>query len=156
MRIREYEVSDRIAVMKLSTRLIKGVAPWRDPAAVAAAARAWVAGSIEGHDPATRPVFVAEDTEGVVIGFVTVGTREHWSKDADAYVGELVVAEAASRRGVGRALMEAAHTWARRTGHGRCTVETGAANATARAFYAALGYRDEDIRLSMPLTISQQ
>jgi hypothetical protein len=41
-------------------------------------------------------VFVAEDTDGSVIGFVSVGSRLHWSGETDAYVGELVVAECAS------------------------------------------------------------
>ena len=36
-------------------------------------------------------------------------------------------------------------------GRGRefLALETGAANQTARAFYAQRGYRDEDIRLTM-------
>lgn len=41
-------------------------------------------------------MFVAEDTDGSVIGFVSVGSRLHWSGETDAYVGELAVAECAS------------------------------------------------------------
>jgi hypothetical protein len=41
-------------------------------------------------------VFVAEDTDGSVIGFVSVGSRLHWSGETDAYVSELAVAECAS------------------------------------------------------------
>jgi ribosomal protein S18 acetylase RimI-like enzyme len=36
-------------------------------------------------------------------------------------------------------------------GLARITLETGAANDAARAFYAALGYREEDVRLSRAL-----
>ncbi len=69
----------------------------------------------------------------------------------DAYVGELLVARSAEGRGVGRALMARAEQWGREQGHAYLTVETGAANARARAFYTGLGYLDEDVRLTKPL-----
>lgn len=72
-------------------------------------------------------------------------------KVVDAYVGELVVDEQTTGHGVGRALMEAAECWARSAGHRRLSVETGAANLSARAFYAALGYAEEEVVLSRAL-----
>lgn len=36
-------------------------------------------------------------------------------------------------------------------GHRCVTLETGAANTSARAFYASLGYLEEDVRLTRPL-----
>ncbi|MFD0884420.1 GNAT family N-acetyltransferase [Streptosporangium algeriense] len=69
----------------------------------------------------------------------------------DAYVGELVVSSEAERTGVGSALMAAAESWARAHGLCRMTLETGAANLRARAFYRSLGFADEDVRLSKPI-----
>jgi GNAT superfamily N-acetyltransferase len=47
--------------------------------------------------------------------------------------------------------MAAAEAWGAERGLSFITLETGAANHTARAFYAALGYAEEDVRLSKPI-----
>jgi GNAT superfamily N-acetyltransferase len=47
--------------------------------------------------------------------------------------------------------MLAAEEWARRQGLACVTLHTGAANARARTFYAALGYEEEDVRLTKRL-----
>lgn len=135
----------------MSPRLTIGVADWRDPEAVMAATRDWVVSALDGHEPDRRPVFVAEGDDGVVVGFVSVGSRPHWSGETDAYVGELVVAEEAVRDGVGGALMRAAEDWGRANGYRRLFLETGAANTGARAFYKSRGYDEEDVRLSVSL-----
>lgn len=44
--------------------------------------------------------------------------------------------------------MAAAEDWVRCRGHARLTLDTGAANSGARAFYARLGYREEDVKLT--------
>lgn len=148
--IRPFEEQDRARVMSMSTRLLTGVATWRDRAAAEQAVRSWVADSLDAADPAKRPVVVAVADE-TVVGFVTVGTRPHWAGEVDAYVGELIVDEQATGHGVGRALMAAAEGWARDAGHRRLSIETGAANVVARDFYAALGYADEEVVLSREL-----
>ncbi|MBO0812225.1 MAG: GNAT family N-acetyltransferase [Microlunatus sp.] len=98
------------------------------------------------------PVFVAEDDDGSVVGFVSVGSRAHGTGETDAYVGELAVAERVQRRGVGSALMDAAESWSKEHGFRRLTLETGAANTVAREFYRSRGYLEEDVRLSVGLT----
>ena len=144
--VRRYRDGDAAAVAGLADRLTAGVAPWRDAGAVRDAVRGWVRDATVGTDP----VWVAE-AGGVVVGFVHAGERAHFSGERDGYVGELAVAEHAARRGVGRALLAAAERWAAGRGLRRLTLETGAANGTARAFYAALGYQEEDVRLSRDL-----
>jgi ribosomal protein S18 acetylase RimI-like enzyme len=145
MLIREFRPSDRDAVLALAPRLTEGVAPWRDPDAVGRAVRQWVEGSIR-----SGTVFVADD-DGRVAGFVSASTREHWSGAVDAYIGELVVDPAAEGRGVGRALVAAVEAWAVESGLRLLTLETGAANASARAFYRRLGFAEEDVRLTRRL-----
>jgi GNAT superfamily N-acetyltransferase len=145
--VRPYRPDDREAVLRLADRLAIGVAPWRDAGAILTAVRGWVRGAIEAT-AGPGAVLVAEDARGVVVGFVSVEPGRHWSGQEQAYVGELIVAEAAEGRGVGRALMEAAEEWARGRGYGMLVLETGAANARARAFYARLGYAEEDVRLT--------
>ena len=96
-----------------------------------AAVTGWVRGSLDSHPAEDREVFVAIVAERLV-GLVTVGERQHFTGETDAYVGELVVAEGMERRGVGRLLMRAAEDWGRQRGLKHLTLETGAANGGAR------------------------
>ncbi|MGP5641471.1 GNAT family N-acetyltransferase [Brachybacterium tyrofermentans] len=150
VKIRHLEDHDYEDVVHLSHRLTTGVAAWRDAASAESAVRSWVEDSLNAADPESRPVFVAI-VESEVAGFVTTGRRPHWAGEIDAYVGELVVAEDAAGQGVGRSLMMAAETWARRSGYRRLTLETGAANTEARRFYTAAGYAEEEVILSRAL-----
>lgn len=150
MIVRSYEPRDRERVLSLAERLQEGVAPWRDAPAVRTAVEEWVREAVDADAHERRAVFVAEDG-GEVVGFVTISTRRHFAGDLDAYVGELVVDRGAEGRGVGRELMTAAEEWGRREGLVHITLDTGAANARARAFYRALGYEEEDVKLTKTL-----
>ncbi|WP_250030738.1 GNAT family N-acetyltransferase [Paractinoplanes maris] len=145
--IRPYQPADRDAALDLAARLTAGVAPWRDAAAVSRAVTDWVRESIES--PGTE-VFVAV-VDDRVAGLVTVGERRHFTGEVDAYVGELVVGATHERLGLGSLLMRAAEQWARARGLRRLTLETGAGNENARAFYAGRGFREEDVRLTKDL-----
>lgn len=147
MQVRRYAEADRAAVIALAPRLTEGVAGWRDRRAVRAAVLGWVTESLAAAAADDHAVLVADD-DGMVLGFVTCAEREHFTGEVDGYVGELVVAGGCVRRGVGSALMAAAEQWAADRGLSRITLETGAANTAARGFYGALGYRNEDVRLS--------
>ncbi|HEX3513442.1 MAG TPA: GNAT family N-acetyltransferase, partial [Trebonia sp.] len=83
-----------------------------------------------------------------VVGVLSIHPSRHFTGELDGYIGELVVAEHASRRGIGRALVEAADTWARDHGLAHLTLHTGSYNTSARAFYAALGFAEEEVRLT--------
>lgn len=79
------------------------------------------------------------------------GVCRHRSGALDVYVGELVVDRTAEGNGVGRALVDAVRDWAGRRGIAAITLETGAANEPARAFYAALGFAEESVRVTLRL-----
>jgi ribosomal protein S18 acetylase RimI-like enzyme len=145
-----YEPRDRDLVLHLAARLQEGVAPWRVATAVRTAVEEWVREAVDSEVSESRAIFVA-DEGGKVVGFVTTSTRRHFAGDLDAYVGELVVDRRAERRGIGRMLMAAAEDWARKQGLAHISLDTGAANAHARAFYRALGYQEEDVKLTKPL-----
>jgi len=148
--IRPAVQSDAAAVMSLAYRLEEGVAPWRDPEAVAAAVRSWVQSAVAHIDDGASAMFVAADGDAVV-GFATAEEKRHWAGATDTYIGELVVAERAEGNGIGRELVAAAIEWGRDRGHERVTLQTGTANLGARAFYEALGFEEEDITLSYGL-----
>ena len=92
-------------------------------------------------------MFVAVDQQEV-LGFVSLSRTRHFTGRDEAHVGELAVAEAAARSGIGRALMSAAEQWAVARGLPRVSLETGASNDGARRFYASMGYVEEEVRLS--------
>lgn len=96
-------------------------------------------------------VFVAEHA-GTLLGLVRVGVRQ--SPDLPimtprryAFVHELVVAPGYRRRGVGRALMEHAHRWARERGLEQVEVVVYDVNRAAVALYERLGYTGLSHRL---------
>lgn len=152
VQIRPARDEDRQAVLALAARLAVGVAAWRDPEAAVEAARQWLTDSLAAAEDGRGAVFVAvENVDAPVIGVVSVCRQRHFTGVTDAYVGELAVAPHAVRGGVGRLLMAAAEDWARGQGLRHLTLETGAANLTARQFYTALGYREEGVRLTRSL-----
>jgi ribosomal protein S18 acetylase RimI-like enzyme len=145
--VRRFRQGDREAVLALAPRLAEGVAPWRRREAVLAKVVGWVTEALARAEEPGRFVFVAE-ARGEVVGFVAGEERDHWSGDLDLYVGELVVAAHREGKGIGRALMAAVTEHARQVGVSHITLETGAANRGARAFYKALGFKPEDVRLT--------
>jgi ribosomal protein S18 acetylase RimI-like enzyme len=146
-KIREYAVSDRDAIISLAPRLAEGKPPWRDDEAWLAATRGWVTGAADSANAPDHAVFVAVDGDQVV-GIIHAAERTHFTGQVDAYVGELITAAGHERRGIARALMQAAEEWGAARGLDYLTLETGARNLPARAFYQAIGYLEEDVRLT--------
>jgi ribosomal protein S18 acetylase RimI-like enzyme len=145
--VRPFRPEDRQQVLALAPRLTEGVASWRDPVGVASAAVGWVTGSMASADEPGHAVFVAEP-DGRVGGVITLSERAHFSGQTDAYVGELIVAAGLERRGIATELMRAAEAWAAQRDYAFITLETGAANDRARKLYAALGFLEEEVRLT--------
>jgi len=148
--IRPAAPGDSPALMALSERLAIGVAPWRDPVRVAAAARGWVGSSLAAAGRRGRAVLVARCGDQIA-GLVSLAERSHFTGQTDAYIGELVVDAHMEGRGVGRALLAAAEDWAAGRGLAYIRLETGAGNDRARHFYECAGYKEEDIRLTKPV-----
>jgi ribosomal protein S18 acetylase RimI-like enzyme len=148
--IRTGAAADREAVLALAPRLLVGVAPWRDRAAALAAGRRWLEGSLAAAARGDGVVFVAVAADQV-LGVISIQPSTHFTGERDGYIGELAVAEHAARQGIGRALIGAADTWARDRGLAHLTLHTGARNEGARAFYAALGFVEEEVRLTRRL-----
>jgi len=160
--IRPARGDDREQVLALAPRLTEGAAPWRVQDAVLTAATGWLDTSLDAALAGSAAMYVAcvatddSATPSRVVGVLSVSHNRHFTGDDDAYIGELAVAPDAVRTGVGRQLVRAAEAWARQEGLRRVSLHTGAANATARAFYGALGFREEDVRLTLLLEPSSE
>lgn len=98
-------------------------------------------------------IFVAE-ADDAVVGFVGVLARvvpEPDEGQAYAYVSDLVVLPAYRRRGIGRALLGRAETYARREGASTLRVGVLAKNEAAARLYRGIGFSDYTFQLSKPL-----
>ena len=98
--------------------------------------------SLRRHPDAA--VFVAETPEGVV-GRLSIARDRH---PASAHVADLglMVAASHSRRGIGRALLEAAVQWAREAGVQKLELHVFPHNAPAIALYESFGFEQEGYR----------
>jgi len=96
-------------------------------------------------------LWVAEHNDQIV-GLVKVAIRE--TRDIPvlvprryAEIGTLAVAQRHQRRGIGRALMQAAESWASEKGIDQIELSVWEFNDQARAFYAALGYHTASLKM---------
>lgn len=157
IRIRSYQPVDREFVLSLAPRLVLGIQPWRDPRKMEATMRGYIIESIESVESIEEnvleaAVFIAEDDLGERLGFATVERNTNFTGDPQAYLGELVVCEEAEGRGVGSALVGACEQWARDHGFTLLVLDTGGANKRARALYERLGFVEESVKLTKPLS----
>ena len=90
-------------------------------------------------DPNARALVATSGAD--VVGLVTVHLRNTINHEAPiGQITLLVVDEAIRSRGAGRALVQAAETWAQSRGTRRITVTTALDRAGAHAFYEKVGY----------------
>jgi len=90
-------------------------------------------------------VFVAERSDGAIVGRLSVARDTH---PASAHVADLglMVAKDARRQGVGRALMEAAVDWARVAGIRKLELHVFPWNEPAIRLYEQFGFEREGYR----------
>ena len=130
MRIRAYRPADRRSYQALREKL------WPDCSD--ADNDSWFA-----RDDATT--FVAERPDGSLCGFVEVGSRPYAEGCASSPVGYIEgwwVDDDMRKRGVGRALIEAAEQWARAKGHTEMASDSLIDNAVSHSAHAALGFEE--------------
>ena len=80
-------------------------------------------------------LLVARQADGRIVGFALVE-----EDDAEAHLEELDVAPELGRRGIGRALLEAACAWAAEHGHPSITLSTFRHLAWNAPFYSRAGF----------------
>lgn len=83
-------------------------------------------------------LFLGGESDGVPVGLLMI-MLPSWTDAAE--ITDLAVDRAARRRGAGRALLQAAISWARERGRRALWVEPRAEDAPAIEFYLRMGFR---------------
>ena len=129
--------------------MIRAATPADEPALRALDRRiwCWLHAPVEPRDRRFDTEGVLVDiTDGEIAGYVKLG--EMWPIESVNHVREikgLAVSSAHRRRGVGRALLDAAAHEARARGARRLTLRVLAHNTGARALYTAAGFEVEGV-----------
>jgi RimJ/RimL family protein N-acetyltransferase len=144
-RVRRAEPGDAEALVALADavtaepgRWLLTVDGWRS----AADERRYLRGVRRSRDAA---VLVAETDRGEVVGRLSLARDPHPASGHVADLG-LMVAERHRRRGIGRALLEAAVDWARTHGVEKLELHVFPHNVGAIGLYEAFGFRREGYR----------
>ncbi len=116
-------------------------------------AEAFLRDRFANNDSALFLAFESQSGKG--LGFVqlypslsSVAARRIW------ILNDLFVAPGVRRRGVGRALLQAARDFAASTGAMRLVLSTAATNREARALYESCGYKKDDVFVVYKLELS--
>ncbi len=151
--IRAATPADRDALIALTARLADFPRPaWRTAHEIAVADNGILLAAIAA--PGADTVVLVSGAGGASLdGVVFVGTRtDYFTGERHGHVEVLAVAPQAQGRGVARALMAAAESWARARGDAFITLNVFDGNARARSLYMRLGYRPETIHYRKALT----
>ena len=100
-------------------------------------------------------VFVSE-LDGAIAGWLHVCLVRRLIVEPFAEIGGLVVGEKFRRRGVGKALVEAAQRWAREQSVARLRVRTNQVREGAKAFYEHLGFQSVKSQAVFDLPLVKQ
>ena len=141
---RPASVSDQEFIISLLPRLEEfGPPPWRDVTQLLATDTQVLSDKLMNKPPGTA-IFIAEDDQGVALGFIHLQSgKDYYYHEDHGHIADLIVAPEAEGRGIGRVLIEKGEEWARSQGFRWLTVSVFAQNLRAREVYQRLGYGED-------------
>lgn len=150
--IRAAGADDDDFILGLVPRFVDFELPkWRKRHVVSEGIRRDLAAHLEHPRPASF-LFIAESDEGDRAGFLHLQTApDFFSGGLNCHISDLAVARGHEGRGVGRALLEFAESFAREHRCERMTLGVFPGNERARRMYEAAGFGLDLIRMAKPL-----
>jgi len=147
IQIRLANIQDRDFILSLLPRLVEfGPPPWRTPAEMISGDEQAI-DKVFSTNPSGTAVFVAEDKQGIPLGFIHLNTAtDYYTHEEHGHISDLVVAAAGEGRGIGRILMEAGEEWARNRDFRLLTLSVFVENFRARKLYEKLGYGEDTLK----------
>jgi ribosomal protein S18 acetylase RimI-like enzyme len=114
-----------------------------------------IRGDLRRHlddQPPNHFLFVAEDADGQRVGFIELQkTQDFFTGRTNCHVNNLAVAPAHEGRGVAKALLAHAESWAHEHRCALLTLAVFPGNERARALYDSCGYATDLLRLVKPV-----
>lgn len=108
--------------------------------------------SVLRHAPPANHFFVSEDPDGQRTGFLHLQLqRDFFSGVRACHVSDLAVMPEHESRGIGRALLAHAETWARQHRCKLLTLAVFPGNTRARALYERNGFAADLLRMAKPV-----
>ena len=144
IQIRPASIGDKDFIISLVPRLVEfGPPTWRDITQMIATDTQVLSDKVLNHPPGTA-IFVAEDANGVALGFIHLQTgADYYNHEEHGHIADVVVAPAGEGRGIGRLLIAKGEEWARSQGYRWLTLSVFAQNLRAREIYKRLGYGED-------------
>lgn len=149
IKIRDADAGDDAFVLSLVERFVGFELPaWRRRNDCANGIRRDLGRALE-ESPPGEALFVAEDADGERVGFVRLQkTRDFFSGRPNCHISDLVVAHGRDGRGIGRALLDHAHAWAKKNRCALITLAVFPGNARARELYERAGFGEDLLRMA--------
>jgi GNAT superfamily N-acetyltransferase len=145
--IRRASRDDELWIRSLIPRLFEFGPPATRDLAVMNAAEATATAAAVDSERDDRIVLIAADDCGGRLGFAHLETAiDFFTHERHGHISTLVVAPAAERQGVGRALLEAAEAWCRGRAYRLLTLNVFERNAPARQLYERAGFAVDTIK----------
>lgn len=150
--LRPYTQEDTEFVLGVLPRFVEFAPPAKDRTGLMAANATLTRTELENLEVPGTAAFIAEGTDGRRLGYISLKTELEPSTGANiGYISGIAVAQEAEGRGIGKALMNAAESWARSEGYRQIALHVYADNQRARRFYQTLGYVEEVVRMAKVL-----
>ena len=147
IRTRPASISDQQFIISLLPRLVEfGPPSWRDVAQMIATDTQVLSDRLLSQSPGTA-IFIAEDAEGVALGFIHLQTgTDYYIREEHGHIADIVVAREAEGQGVASVLIAKGEEWARSQKYRWLTLSVFAQNLRAREIYRRHGYGEDIIK----------
>ena len=137
-------IGDKEFIISLLPRLVEfGPPSWRDITQMTVTDTQVLSDRILNQPPGTA-IFIAEDANGVALGFIHLqaGT-DYYNREDHGHIADVIVAPEGEGGGIGRALIAKGEEWARAQGYRWLTLSVFAQNLRAREIHKRLGYGED-------------
>ncbi len=145
--IRPAQAGDEAFLVSLIPRLTYfGLPQWRDEPSMTSFDTEVIIETLH-HPSDDNAIFIAEDADGKSLGCIHLFLgSDYYNPEKHGHISDLIIAEGAEGRGIGRLLLEKGESWARERGFRWLTLSVFAQNVRARELYERMGFGEDMVK----------